>query len=85
MTYNSPLRLSLLIFNRKIQGKWRVNDQKKLEGKMKMIKKLTHKLISGGPPLDAVRLATGQTLYRLMNNRLGTLQNRCGWQQRGPE
>ncbi len=27
-----------------------------------------------GPPLDAVRLATGQTLYRLMNNRLGTLQ-----------
>ncbi len=27
-----------------------------------------------GPPLDAVRLASGQTLYRLMNNRLGTLQ-----------
>ena len=27
-----------------------------------------------GPPLDAVRLAPGQTLYRLMNNRLGTLQ-----------
>jgi len=26
------------------------------------------------PPLDAVRLTTGQTLYRLMNNRLGTLQ-----------
>ena len=26
------------------------------------------------PPLDAVRLASGQTLYRLMNNRLGTLQ-----------
>jgi len=26
------------------------------------------------PPLDAVRLAAGQTLYRLMNNRLGTLQ-----------
>jgi len=24
--------------------------------------------------LDAVRLASGQTLYRLMNNRLGTLQ-----------
>ncbi len=24
--------------------------------------------------LDAVRLAAGQTLYRLMNNRLGTLQ-----------
>ncbi len=41
---------------------------------MKMIKKATHKLISGGPSLDAVRLASGQTLYRLMNNRLGTLQ-----------
>ena len=27
-----------------------------------------------GPPLDAVRLAAGQTLYRLMNNRLGSLQ-----------
>ncbi len=27
-----------------------------------------------GPPLDAVRLPTGQTLYRLMNNRLSTLQ-----------
>ncbi len=40
---------------------------------MKMIKKVTHKLISG-PPLDAVRLATGQTLYRLMNDRLGPLQ-----------
>ncbi len=26
------------------------------------------------PPLDAVSLAAGQTLYRLMNNRLGTLQ-----------
>ena len=26
------------------------------------------------PPLDAVRLASGQPLYRLMNNRLGTLQ-----------
>jgi len=26
------------------------------------------------PPLDAVRSASGQTLYRLMNNRLGTLQ-----------
>ncbi len=26
------------------------------------------------PPLDAVRLASRQTLYRLMNNRLGTLQ-----------
>ena len=25
-------------------------------------------------PLDAVRLASGQTLYRLMNNRLSTLQ-----------
>ncbi len=24
--------------------------------------------------LDAVRLTSGQTLYRLMNNRLGTLQ-----------
>jgi len=40
---------------------------------MKMIKKATQKLISG-PPLDAVRLASGQTLYRLMNNRLSTLQ-----------
>jgi len=30
--------------------------------------------ILGGPSLDAVRLATGQTLYRLMNNRLGSLQ-----------
>ncbi len=27
-----------------------------------------------GPLLDEVRLAAGQTLYRLMNNRLGTLQ-----------
>ncbi len=26
-----------------------------------------------GPPLDAVRLAAEQTLYRLMGNRLGTL------------
>ena len=31
-------------------------------------------LTLSGPPLDAVRLAAGQTLYRLMNNRLGTLQ-----------
>jgi len=28
----------------------------------------------GESSLDAVRLASGQTLYRLMNNRLGTLQ-----------
>jgi len=31
-------------------------------------------LMITGPPLDAVRLASGQTLYRLMNNRLGSLQ-----------
>ncbi len=31
-------------------------------------------LTISGPPLDAVRLASEQTLYRLMNNRLSTLQ-----------
>lgn len=41
---------------------------------MKMIKKVTHKLISGGPRSTLARLAAGQTLYRLINNRLGTLQ-----------
>ncbi len=41
---------------------------------MKMIKKVTHKLISGGPPLDAVRLASGQARYRRMGDRLGPLQ-----------
>jgi len=30
---------------------------------MKMTKKVTHELISGGPPLDAVRLAAGQDLF----------------------
>ena len=30
-------------------------------------------LTISGPSLDAVRLAAGQTLYRLMNNRLSTL------------
>ena len=39
----------------------------------KASQRLTTLTISG-PPLDAVRLARGQTLYRLMNNRLGTLQ-----------